>query len=171
MKNFKLKLQEFGLADKEIKVIVFLSLTFFLGVALKVFKGSYIDNNRFDYSSLDRKFENYSSRLDSIYFDEKENTNYQMDFKKSDSSIVKDLSGFISGRQKKTVLIKDKKIDLNEAAKEELMLLPGIGSKMADKIILYRNDHGKFKNINEIRNIKGIGEKKFEQIKNNIIIK
>lgn len=55
------------------------------------------------------------------------------------------------------------KIDINSASKEDLMTLPGIGDKTADKIINYRLEN-KFKKVEDIKNVSGIGDKKFEQI-------
>jgi competence protein ComEA len=56
-------------------------------------------------------------------------------------------------------------ININTAAIEELSKLPGIGATYAGRIIGYRQEHGGFKNIEELKNVKGIGEKKFEKIK------
>jgi competence protein ComEA len=61
-------------------------------------------------------------------------------------------------------------ISLNTATKEELMTLSGIGESKAESIILYREEHGGFKTIEEIKNIKGIGDSIFEKIKANITI-
>lgn len=58
-------------------------------------------------------------------------------------------------------------IDINTAGKEELISLPGIGDKTADKIIDYREGN-LFKTIEDIKNVSGIGEKKFEAIKDMI---
>ena len=60
------------------------------------------------------------------------------------------------------------KISINTASKNELITLPGIGDKTADLIIEYRNTNNGFKYIEELLNIKGIGEKKFEKIKDRI---
>ena len=49
-------------------------------------------------------------------------------------------------------------------------MLNGIGEKTADKIIEYRNENGKFSSIDEIMNVSGIGEKKFEKIKEHITV-
>lgn len=59
-------------------------------------------------------------------------------------------------------------ISLNSASKEELMTLSGIGESKALLIIEYRDTNGGFKNIDELKNIKGIGDSIFEKIKNYI---
>ncbi len=57
------------------------------------------------------------------------------------------------------------KININKADLKELVKLPGIGVKTAEKIIKYRKEKGGFKNIDELIRIKGIGPKKLEKIK------
>ena len=61
-------------------------------------------------------------------------------------------------------------ISLNSATKEELMMLSGIGESKALLIIEYRNQNNGFKTIDEIMNIKGIGESIFEKIKDRITV-
>ena len=65
---------------------------------------------------------------------------------------------------------KQEKINLNTATLAELQKLPKIGAKVAQRIIDYRKAHGKFKEIEEIMKVKGIGEKTFKQIKDLITI-
>ncbi|MBS5787577.1 MAG: helix-hairpin-helix domain-containing protein [Clostridioides difficile] len=60
---------------------------------------------------------------------------------------------------------KSSKVNINTADVKELDTLPGIGEATANKIIQHREDNGKFKSIGEIKNVNGIGEKKFENIK------
>ena len=60
------------------------------------------------------------------------------------------------------------KININQASPEELTQLKGIGEAIAGRIIAYRQQNGPFKSIEEIKNVKGIGDKKFEQIKDSI---
>lgn len=61
-------------------------------------------------------------------------------------------------------------ININEASKEELTKLSGIGDSKALKIIEYRNSNGLFKTIDEIKNVKGIGNSIFEKIKDYITV-
>lgn len=56
-------------------------------------------------------------------------------------------------------------ININTASKERLMTLPGIGEIIAERILLHRDDVGTFRSVEELRSIKGISKKKFEQIK------
>lgn len=63
---------------------------------------------------------------------------------------------------------KEKKININTATKEELETIPGIGPALAERIIEYRNKNGKFKSIEDLKNVSGIGDKKFENIKEKI---
>ncbi len=58
-----------------------------------------------------------------------------------------------------------KKIDINSASVQELQKLPQIGAAVAQRIVDYREKHGKFAKIEEIMKVKGIGEKTFLKIK------
>ena len=60
------------------------------------------------------------------------------------------------------------KININRATQTELDSLPGIGPSTSMKIIEYREENGNFKNIEEIKNVSGIGEAKYEKIKDKI---
>ena len=63
------------------------------------------------------------------------------------------------------------KININKATQTELETIPGIGPSTALKIINYRKENGKFSSIEDIKNISGIGDAKFENIKDYISIK
>ena len=65
---------------------------------------------------------------------------------------------------------KEGKININTATQTELETLTGIGPSTASKIIEYRKQNGEFKTIEDIKNVSGIGENKYESIKNNICV-
>lgn len=60
------------------------------------------------------------------------------------------------------------KININEATAKELSALSGIGKKKAEAIVAYRNENGKFENVEDLKNVEGIGKKSFEKIKERI---
>ena len=62
------------------------------------------------------------------------------------------------------------KVKINTSTKEVLTSLSGIGEAKAQKIIDYRNENGLFKSIEDLKNVTGISEKLFEQIKEFITI-
>ena len=62
------------------------------------------------------------------------------------------------------------KVSLNTATLDELMTLPGIGESKAQAIIEYREEVGAFQNIEELKEVSGIGDAIFDQIKENITI-
>jgi competence protein ComEA len=62
------------------------------------------------------------------------------------------------------------KVNLNTATAEQLQTLPGIGPALAKTIIEHRSKNGKFNKIEEILNIKGMGEKKFQKIKDRLVV-
>lgn len=64
-----------------------------------------------------------------------------------------------------TNIAKTSKININSATQTELETLPGIGPSTALKIINYRKEKGKFNKIEDIKNVNGIGESKFNKIK------
>ena len=56
-------------------------------------------------------------------------------------------------------------INLNTASATELVQLPHIGPQTAERIVLFRKEHGSFKRPEELMNVKGIGEKSFARLK------
>lgn len=70
----------------------------------------------------------------------------------------------------KSEINNDNKININTADLSELDSLPGFGQVTAQKIIEYRQEHTKFNSIEELMNIKGIGEKKFNNVKDYIYV-
>ncbi|MDA2917940.1 ComEA family DNA-binding protein [Desulfobacterota bacterium AH_259_B03_O07] len=62
------------------------------------------------------------------------------------------------------------KININTASVEQLVELPGIGESTASKIVAYREQNGGFKTIDDLLNVKGIGERKYEKMKSLITV-
>lgn len=63
------------------------------------------------------------------------------------------------------------KVNINKATTAELTSVPGIGESTAEKIVAYRDENGKFKNVEDIKNVSGIGASKYEKIKEYICVK
>lgn len=63
----------------------------------------------------------------------------------------------------------EKKVNINTATVEELQTLPKIGPKTAEAIVKYREEH-QFESVDDLLNVKGIGEKKLEQIKPHVTV-
>lgn len=55
-------------------------------------------------------------------------------------------------------------LDLNTATLQQLMLLPGIGETLGQRIIDYRTEHNGFSSVDELKQVSGIGDKKFAEI-------
>ncbi len=64
----------------------------------------------------------------------------------------------------------ENKINLNTASAAELSILPGIGEVLAERIVAYRREHGTFTAVEEVMNVSGIGETKFEAMKDYITV-
>jgi len=62
------------------------------------------------------------------------------------------------------------KVDLNSAGAEALESLSGIGPAMAQRILEYRESHGRFRRIEDLMNVSGIGEKTFAKLKEHICV-
>jgi comEA protein len=143
MKSFLKKINDaIGLTKSESVVFLFLIIAFVSGLLIKFLRGDVVNeatSNKFDYSVFDSEFEKRSAEIEK----------YVKVSKDADS--VTDASTF--------------KVNINTATKEELMKLPGIGEQTAERIIQHRKLYGDFKRIEDIMNVKGIGQKKFEKIK------
>ncbi len=66
--------------------------------------------------------------------------------------------------------VSEGKININVASSEQLCSLEGIGEETAAKIIDYRKKNGKFSSVDELKNVSGIGNAKFEKIENSITV-
>lgn len=93
------------------------------------------------------------------------NAEKSFDYSISDSTF-ESLSSIDPGPKPEIRLI----LDINTATKEELVRLPGIGEVTAERILLYREEQGKFHKTEDLMNVRGIGKKKFEQLKSLITV-
>ncbi len=87
-------------------------------------------------------------------------TNEEMEYLQEESINILPKTGEVE--------IKDEKININTATESELDTLPGIGEVTAMKIIEHREKNGEFYEIEDLKNVSGIGESKFEEIKDKI---
>jgi len=62
------------------------------------------------------------------------------------------------------------KVNINTAGVDELVALPGIGKAYAERIVEYRQKNGPFKRVEDILNVRGIGEKTFERIRDRLTL-
>ncbi len=62
------------------------------------------------------------------------------------------------------------KVNLNTASLDQLQTLPGVGPAVAKRILEHRAKIGKFTKIEEILNVKGIGEKRFQRMKDRLTV-
>ena len=58
----------------------------------------------------------------------------------------------------------ERRLDLNRATQAELERLPGIGPGLAKRILDYKQSHGRYQTIEELREVKGIGEKRWRRL-------
>jgi competence protein ComEA len=62
------------------------------------------------------------------------------------------------------------KININTASAEQLTALPGVGERLAGRIVEYRQKQGPFKSTQELLNVKGVGEKNFQKIQGQLSV-
>jgi comEA protein len=154
-----------GFTETEIKVLLFLIALFLAGFTyIKFIKvGAENTYKEFDYS----KEENLllkSEKGDSL---EEASTVEDKDSIRKQVLELKDKQYEMAAKKEPA----EKSINLNTASRIELMKISGIGEKTADNIFSYREKNGKFRIIDELRNVKGIGDVKFTKFKKYFFIK
>lgn len=150
-----------GFTKTEFRVVVFLIASLLLGVALHYWGYEPAESplHTFDYSesdsiytSADISLKNVEKRVDS----KQELLDFSVD--KSDESKA--------GNKE----LLENSININTADIELLMKLPGVGIKTAERIVQLRNQRSGFTEIEEMLDVKGIGEIKFSRIKKYIFV-
>jgi len=158
--------KKIGFTENEILVILFLAGLFIVGfVYVEFIKSDGGQNDLyFDYSEQDSLFELHSGNNN---VSDDQSSQSDLDIKKQ----VLELPDTIIYKKKNTESLKEKSININKAGSDELVKLPGIGEKTAEKILAYRTQNGNFKSLEELMEVKGIGNVKFNKIKKFLYIK
>ncbi len=135
-------------------IIAFLIFGLLIGAGRKLFypKDKFLPNTKKELKTIERKIVKKSNIIDSLLVNSYINSKDQ----KSNKTEQKNL--------------KKKSINLNQADFNQLILLPHIGPVIANRIIEYRKINGGFKNLNELKKIRGIGKKKFSAISKYIFV-
>jgi len=155
--------EKIGLTQTELKIIFFLFIVFLVGLSVRFFNWEN-DNplkNSFDYTTADSIF--YSANIPQREIAE----NKAFDSKLESSDFNESNFNVNIKKQK----LAEKSINLNSASLKQLTMLPGIGIKTAEKILAYRNASGGFDNIDELAEVDGIGNVKFNKIKKYIFVR
>jgi comEA protein len=92
-------------------------------------------------------------------------SNTQFDYRSVDSSFARFRQKVADASSQDRVPQKNALINVNTASLEELVLIPGIGSTLAARILERREKEGAFRTLDELRSVKGISIRKFEKIK------
>lgn len=134
-----------GFTELETKVSLFILAFFIIGLAVRYFiNDDKVAQRNYDYSKIDSSFFaiNFEARADSA-----------------------------SAEPQKLTAPPAVKININNAGADELIKLPGIGIKTAEKIIEYRKKNGLFPSTRRLMDVKGISSGKFDKIKDYIAVK
>ena len=143
---------------------MFITVSFLVGSLAYYFKykSELIEQKKYDYSKQDSLFWNNKNSTNSALRDKK-----KVDY---EQELLDFSNDNYSERTNRDNQLSDLKINVNKSTIEELILLPGIGEKTANNILVYRNKNGKFRKVEDLINVPGIGKKKLNKIKKYIII-
>ena len=157
--------EKIGFTQTEIKVVLFLTVLFVIGLGAKYlfFQNGIADAKKYDYSAQDSLFE--AIKISDNVNGDKEIDSKVVDYKQE----VLDFNTTNFKNSKKEVP-PEKSININTASLEDLIKLPGIGEKTAGSILDLRKKITRFKKLDDILNVKGIGTSKLNKIKRYIYI-
>ncbi len=146
MKVLPLLQRRLGFTHNEVRVVLFLSATFLTGLGIRWYDAARQSHATipFDYTRVDSEFTARSMAL---------------------ASLPPSLTTQTAALPRRKPTLNEKSVNLNAATAAQLIALPGIGPSYAERIIAYRGDHGPFKTVDELANVKGIGKKRLEQIR------
>jgi competence ComEA-like helix-hairpin-helix protein len=156
---FKKLSRKIGFTETEIKVLFFLIFTFTAGLLYKTYQinPEKTDYRRFDYSAEEKLFE----QLSNDKADVKDST------KDKDVDSKQEVLDFNTSNFHKKEAVKlpgEKSINLNTAGIKDLVILPGIGEIIAQRIIDLRKKKGRFNSLDELLEVRGIGKTRFSKV-------
>jgi len=134
-----------GLTPSEKKGVIVIIVVIALASIIRLLKPFEIDPRSYDYSISDSVF----TRISRTKYTEMKSATEQKTKMKTDEKAI----------------LRPRSIDLNLASKSDLVKLPRIGPAIAQRIIDYREAHGKFSSLYELKNVKGIGTKTLDNIR------
>ena len=146
------------LTKAQLKALWFLILVLAISVLIRYLQVYFMEQKVESFSQFDSLFLQYRDSIQAAYHAKK---NDDLNYLGNDES---------ESQVKQTISMVQFPININVADKEQLQALPRIGPKMAERILLYRHEKGSFKTKEELMNVKGIGPKTFEKLKNLITI-
>jgi len=138
--KLKFWFKQFGVSSSQIVVMNFLFVLLFVG-----FLFSYLQKRENSVTLLsndeefNREFQTKVVEIESLWYEQRSQPN----------PVALNISA---------------RININQAFENELTILPGIGPTLAKRIIDFREKHKGFKKLEDLKKVKGIGEKKFEKI-------
>lgn len=155
-----------GFTKTEIKIVLFIVSVMIIGFGYRnlVLQKDDSLNKVIDYSERNDFYTEGQNK--SIKSDSLKSNGEKIDYKQE----VLDFKQRSFDQVQKKTLPNEKSINLNLAKLEELVKLPGIGPKTAQGILEYRTLKKKFRNVNELLNVKGIGNSKLAKIKKYVFI-
>ncbi|MCK9210966.1 MAG: helix-hairpin-helix domain-containing protein [Ignavibacteriaceae bacterium] len=151
-----------SLTETEINIFIFVVAMLCIGIGIKYFTSSQeLKSKKFSYAKEDSLF---------AYFN-----GLELDTAAAESeSLFPNEKPFIAKNTEQLPYAKKTfsgTLNLNKASLDQLTTLPGIGNKTAEQILAYRNRVGTIKSLDELLNVKGIGEKKISKLKSFLTLK
>jgi competence ComEA-like helix-hairpin-helix protein len=147
----------FDLTPTEKRTVLILVLVVCASGIVQLFRPVLVRSQFYDYSYSDSVF----YRTSRNFFNHGSDSGLS-DFSREEQSVP--LVTTVKENKSNTQLPAPGSIDLNRASKTDLELLPHIGPAMANRIIEFRKSHVRFKSVQDLRKIKGIGEKTIKKI-------